>query len=170
YGITRHDAALLSEDAELAGFLEAAVTIAGAGRAQAVANVMNNDLAAHLNAEGVTVTESRLVPAMVAELVALVEDGTISSKQAKEVFSEMAATGDAPGAIVELKGMRQVSDAGAIEAVADAVLAANPDEVDAYRGGKTGLIGFFVGQVMREMGGQGNPQVVNEVLARKLGG
>ena len=82
----------------------------------------------------------------------------------------MAATGDAPGAIVELKGMKQVSDTGAIEEVVDRVIAANPGEVDAYRGGKTGLMGFFVGQVMREMGGQANPKVVNEVLARKLGG
>ncbi|TLM65783.1 MAG: Asp-tRNA(Asn)/Glu-tRNA(Gln) amidotransferase subunit GatB, partial [Actinobacteria bacterium] len=110
YAIARHDAALLAEDAELAEFFEAAVTIAGTGRARAVANVMNNDLAAHLNAEGVTVAASKLVPSMVAELVALVEDGTISSKQAKDVFAEMASTGDAPGAIVEIRGMRQVSD------------------------------------------------------------
>ena len=115
-------------------------------------------------------TESKIVPSMVAELVALVEDGTISSKQAKEVFAEMAATGDAPGAIVELKGMRQVSDTGEIEAIVDRIMAANPGQVAEYRGGKTGLIGFFVGQVMRETGGQANPAVVNEVLKRKLGG
>jgi aspartyl-tRNA(Asn)/glutamyl-tRNA(Gln) amidotransferase subunit B len=82
----------------------------------------------------------------------------------------MAETGDAPGAIVEAKGMRQVSDTGAIESVVDEVLAANPDEVASYRGGKTSVIGFFVGQVMREMRGQGNPAVVNEVLRRKLEG
>ena len=107
---------------------------------------------------------------MVAELVGLVEDGTISGKQGKEVFAEMAESGDAPGAIVELRGMEQVSDSGAIEAVVDAVLAANPDKVEAYRGGKTGLMGFFVGQVMREMAGQANPGMVNEVLGRKLAG
>ena len=82
----------------------------------------------------------------------------------------MAATGDAPGAIVELKGMKQVSDSGAIEDVVDRVLAENPGEVESYRGGKTGLMGFFVGQVMREMRGQANPKIVNEVLARKLNG
>jgi aspartyl-tRNA(Asn)/glutamyl-tRNA(Gln) amidotransferase subunit B len=130
--------------------------------------MMLNDLSAHLNAAGISVAESRVVPAMIDELVALVEDGTISGKQAKEVFAEMAETGDAPGAIVELKGMKQVSDSGAIEAVVDRIMAENPDKVEGYRSGKTGLMGFFVGQVMREMGGQANPGVVNAVLARKL--
>jgi len=168
-GLSDYDAAILSADLALAGFFDAAVTIAGPERAKAIANVMLNDLAAHLNAEGIGVAESRVVPAMVAELVELVESGTISSKQAKEVFAEMASTGDAPGAVVELKGMKQVSDTSAIEEVIDRVMAANPSEVASYRGGKTTLIGFFVGQVMREMRGQANPKVVNEALARKLG-
>ncbi len=169
YGLPAHDAAVLTSDLDLAEFFESAVTIGGLERARAVSNVMLNELSAYLNAEGLAVTESRIVPSMVAELVALVEEGTISGKQAKDVFAEMAATGDAPGAIVELKGMKQVSDSGEIEQVVDRVLAANPDEVAAYRAGKTGLVGFFVGQVMREMRGQANPKVVNEVLARKLG-
>jgi aspartyl-tRNA(Asn)/glutamyl-tRNA(Gln) amidotransferase subunit B len=170
FGLPAHDATVLSGDFELADFFEAAVTIAGPERSKAISNVMLNDLSAYLNAEGISVTSSRIVPGMVAELVALVEDGTISGKQAKEVFAEMAATGDAPGAIVELKGMKQVSDSGEIEAIADRVIAANPGQVAQYRGGKAGLIGFFVGQVMRETGGQANPKVVNEVLARKLEG
>jgi aspartyl-tRNA(Asn)/glutamyl-tRNA(Gln) amidotransferase subunit B len=170
YGIPAHDAAVLTgQDLEMAEFFEAAVLLAGLERAKAISNVMLNDLSMHLNAEGIGVTESRVVPSMVAELVALVEEGTISGKQAKEVFAEMAETGDAPGAIVELRGMRQVSDTGAIEEVVDRVLAANPAQVEQYRGGKTGVVGFFVGQVMREMGGQANPKVVNEVLARRLG-
>ncbi len=169
YGIPAHDATVLTgEDLAMAEFFEAAVTIAGAERAKAISNVMLNDLSMHLNAAGISLAESKVVPSMVAELVALVEDGTISSKQAKEVFAEMAETGDSPGAIVELRGMKQVSDSGAIEEVVDRVLAASPDQVEAYRGGKTGLMGFFVGQVMREMGGQANPKVVNEVLAEKL--
>jgi aspartyl-tRNA(Asn)/glutamyl-tRNA(Gln) amidotransferase subunit B len=170
YGLRVHDATVLTGDLDLAEFFEAAVTLAGVERAKAISNVMLNDLSAHLNAEGITVTESKIVPSMVAELVEIVEDGTISSKQAKVVFAEMAATGDAPGAIIELKGMKQVSDTGAIEEVVDRVLAANPAEVEGYRGGKVGLMGFFVGQVMREMRGQANPQVVNEVLRDKLGG
>jgi len=168
YGLPVHDATVLTSDLDLAEFFESAVTLAGAERARAISNVMLNDLSAHLNAKGLGVVESRVVPSMVAELVELVEDGTISSKQAKDVFAEMAETGDAPGAIIELKGMKQVSDSGAIEAVVDRIMEASPDEVAAYRGGKTGLMGFFVGQVMREMRGQANPKVVNEVLARKL--
>jgi aspartyl-tRNA(Asn)/glutamyl-tRNA(Gln) amidotransferase subunit B len=161
---------VLSSDLDLAEFFESAMTIAGTSRAKAISNLMLNDLSAYLNAEGVAVTESRIVPGMVAELVALVEDGTISSKQAKEVFAEMAASGDAPGAIVEIKGLRQVSDSGEIEAVVERILAANPKQVGEYRDGKVGLLGFFVGQVMRETGGQANPALVNEVLKRKLEG
>jgi aspartyl-tRNA(Asn)/glutamyl-tRNA(Gln) amidotransferase subunit B len=106
---------------------------------------------------------------MIAELVDLVEDEVISGKQAKDVFVEMTETGEAPGAIVELRGMKQVSDTGAIEDVVDAVLTANPGKVEQFRAGKQGLIGFFVGQVMREMGGQANPKVVNDVLRSRLG-
>jgi len=96
---------------------------------------------------------------MLAELVELVEAGKISGKQGKEVFAQMTATGDTAGAIIELRGMRQVSDTAAIEEVVDRVLAANPDEVASYRAGKSGLLGWFVGQVMREMRGQGNPRL-----------
>ncbi len=168
-GLSEYDASIISADMELSEFLDAAVTIGGAERAKAVANIMLNDLAAYLKAEGIALQESRIVPAMVAELIELVESATISGKQAKAVFAEMAATGDAPGAIVELRGMKQVSDTGAIEAAVDRVMAANPAEVDSYRAGKESVIGFFVGQVMREMRGQGNPKLVNEVLRKKLG-
>ena len=170
FDLPAHDATVLSGDFELAEFFESAVTIAGTERARAISNVMLNDLAASLNASGISVMESQVVPSMVAELVVLVEDGTISGKQAKDVFADMVESGDSPGAIVELKGLRQMSDIGEIESVVERVMAANPDKVEGYRAGKTGLLGFFVGQVMRETGGQGNPKVVNEVLVRKLGG
>jgi aspartyl-tRNA(Asn)/glutamyl-tRNA(Gln) amidotransferase subunit B len=110
-----------------------------------------------------------VTPSKLAELVVLVDEGTISGKQAKEVFAEMAASGEMPGTIVERKGLRQVSDSDAIEAVVRKLLAEHPDEVASYRSGKSGLIGWFVGQVMREMRGQANPAVVNEVLKRHLG-
>jgi aspartyl-tRNA(Asn)/glutamyl-tRNA(Gln) amidotransferase subunit B len=170
FGLRAHDAMVLSSDLELAEFFESTVTIAGTSRAKAISNVMLNDLSAYLNAEGIAVTESRIVPGMVAELVALVEEGTISSRQAKEVFAEMAASGDSPGAIVEIRGLRQVSDSSEIEAVVNRIMTANPGQVAEYRGGKVGLLGFFVGQVMRETGGQANPALVNEVLKRKLEG
>ena len=169
FGLPKHDATILTEDGVFADFYEEAVAMAGEGRAKTVSNWMLGDLAAHLNATGLSVADVRVTPAMIAELVALIEDGAISGKQAKDVFVEMAESGEAPGAIVELRGMKQVSDTGAIEAVVDAVLAADPDKVAQYRAGKTGLIGWFVGQGMREMRGQGNPAVVNEVLERKLG-
>ena len=168
YGLPAHDATVLTGDFDLAEFFEAAVALAGGERAKAVSNVMLNDLAAALNAGGVELAASRVVPSMVAELVELVDDGTISTKQAKDVFAEMFRTGDAPGAIVELSGIKQVSDTDAILVVVDRIIEANPGQVEAYRGGKTGLIGWFVGQVMREMGGTANPAVVNEVLKSRL--
>ena len=170
FGLPPYDATVLTSDLDLAEFFEAAVGIAGAGRARQVSNIVLNELSMRLNAAGIGVTESRVSPAMIAELVALVEEGAISSKQAKDVFTEMAETGEAPGAIVELRGMKQVSDVGAIEEVVERVIAANPGQVAQYQGGKTGLLGYFVGQVMREMGGQANPAVVNEVLKGRLDG
>lgn len=102
------------------------------------------------------------------ELVRLVASDAVSSKQAKEVFAAVLAEDKSPEAIVAERGMEQVSDTGAIEAVVDEVMAANPDKVEQYRGGKTGLLGFFVGQCMKAMRGQGNPKVINELLAAKL--
>ena len=102
------------------------------------------------------------------QLVQLHAADEISSKQAKEVFAAVFEEDKDPQAIVEERGMKQVSDTGAIEAVVDEVLAANPDKVEQYKGGKTGLIGFFVGQCMKAMKGQGNPKVINELLEKKL--
>ena len=138
--------------------------------AKPVANLVINDVTAWLNADaGARLEESPLTPARAVKLMRLVAEDAISSKQAKEVFAAVLDEDADPAAIVEARGMRQVSDAGAIEAVVDAVLAANPDKVEQYRGGKTGLIGFFVGQCMKQTRGQGNPKVINELLAKKLG-
>ncbi len=168
YALPTHDATVLAGDLDLAAFFESALLSAEPQRARAIANVILNDLSASLNAENIPVSDSKVTPAMVAGIVELVDDGTISSKQAKDVFAQMVETGEAPSVIVETKGMRQVSDTGAIETIVDAVIAANPAEVTSYLNGKVGLIGFFVGQVMREMGGQANPTVVNDVLRRRL--
>ena len=102
------------------------------------------------------------------QLVELVAADEISSKQAQEVFAAVLEEDKDPQVIVEERGMKQVSDTGAIEAVVDEVLAATPDTVEQYKGGKTGLIGFFVGQCMKAMKGQGNPKLINELLAKKL--
>jgi aspartyl-tRNA(Asn)/glutamyl-tRNA(Gln) amidotransferase subunit B len=171
YGLPAHDAAVLAADQGLGAYFEEAVEAAGGpSAAKAVANWVLGDFLAHLNADGIEPWASDVTARKLARLVELVADGTISGKQAKTVFAEMVATGEKPRQIIERLAMQQVSDSSAIEEVVDRVLAANPKEVDSYRSGKTSVIGFFVGAVMREMKGQGNPAVVNEVLARKLGG
>jgi len=101
-------------------------------------------------------------------LLALVADGTISGSLAKQVFEIMLETGDAPAKIVEERGLKQTSDTGAIEEVIAGVLAANPNQLEQYRGGKEALFGFFVGQTMKAMGGKANPAVVNELLKKAL--
>lgn len=170
YGLPTFDASVLTSDHDMYAFYEEAVAKTGVDHAKAVSNMILNDFSAFLNSSGEKLSESRVKPEHIAELVMLVSDATISSKQAKEVFVLMAESGDMPASIVEAKGMKQVSDAGAIETVVEALMAQFPDKVEEYRGGKKGLIGFFVGQVMREMKGQANPQVVNKVLAEKLEG
>lgn len=170
YGLPAHDATIITEDFDMIAYFEQAIEIVGVDRARALSNLMLNDLSAHLNASGENVLASVVTPNHAAELVMLVEDGTISGKQAKDVFTEMVASGKMPAAIVEEKGIKQVSDVGALESVVDAIMAANLDKVEGYRSGKTGLIGFFVGQVMRETNGQANPKMVNEILTQKLSG
>lgn len=142
---------------------------ASAELAKPLANLIINDVAAYLNANPeVDLTESNLSPARAVELVTLLSKDVISSKQAKQVFAAILEEDKDPSVVVEERGMKQVSDTGAIEAVVDGVLAAFPDKVEQYRGGKTGLLGFFVGQCMKEMKGQGNPKVINELLTKKL--
>ena len=131
---------------------------------------MLGELAAALNRDGGSIADAPLSPDRLAELLALVADGTISGKIAKDVF-ERAYTGrESPAAIVAREGLRQVSDEGAIQALAEQVIAANPSQVAAYRSGKTGLLGFFVGQLMKASGGSANPQLASQVLKRLLDG
>ena len=137
--------------------------------AKSVANLAINDVTAWLNAsEDADLAQSPLTPARAVELVKLLAEDAISSKQAKQVFSAIMDEDKDPSVIVEERGMKQVSDTGAIEAVVDAVIAANPDEVARYKEGNTKVIGFFVGQCMKEMRGQGNPKIINQLLAKKL--
>ena len=153
--------AMVAETARLSGTAAAAV-------AGDCANVIATDLFGHLNREGHGITESPISPQALAGLQALKLDGTISGRMAKEVFEEMYASGKSAADIVDEKGLRQVSDAGELEAIIDRVLAANPKQLAQYRGGKEALFGFFVGQVMKATGGSANPGVVNEILKRRL--
>ncbi len=166
FGLTDYDAARLTADRDLADYFEAC--LAHAPQAKPAANWILGALMAWLNAEGRSIDQSPVTPEHLGQLLALIDAGTISGKIAKTVFEEMARTGQAPQAIVEARGLVQVSDAGELEAVVTKVLAAAPDEVAAYRQGKKKLMGFFVGQVMRETRGKANPKLVNEILQRML--
>lgn len=169
FGLSAYDARHLIEHRVTANFFEECMADASAKLAKPLANLIINDLAARNSAdEGFDLASSPLTPARAVALVSMMADDTISSKQGKQVLDAVIDEDKDPAAIVEERGMKQVSDTGAIEAVVDAVLAANPDKVEAYKGGKTGLIGFFVGQCMKEMRGQGNPKVINQLLAQKL--
>lgn len=171
FGLSAYDARHLVEHRSTSGFFEACMALAGdAPLAKPLANLIINDVTGYLNAnDGIELADTSLTPERAVELVGLLAEDAISSKQAKEVFAAIIDEDKDPSAIVEERGMKQVSDSGAIEAVVDKVLAENPEKVEQYKAGKTGLIGFFVGQCMKEMRGQGNPKVINELLAQKLG-
>ena len=172
FGLSAYDARQLTESASESEWFESACEIAGADvdkLAKPLANLALNDISAYLNAhEGVDLAETPFTPTRGVELVRMLAADEISSKQAKEVFAAVMDEDKDPAAVVEERGMKQVSDTGAIEAVVDAVIAAHPEEVARYREGNQKLIGFFVGQCMKEMRGQGNPKVINKLLAEKL--
>jgi aspartyl-tRNA(Asn)/glutamyl-tRNA(Gln) amidotransferase subunit B len=175
-GLTPYNASVLVSEKESADFYESALASARkAAPAQPeskvavdVANLVMGDYFAALNASGKTVAEFQVSAAMLAELLALQYDGTISGRLAKDVFAAMVETGKAPAAIVEERGLRQVTDTGAIDAAIAAVMAAQADKVAEYRGGKDKLFGFFVGQVMKATQGKANPALLNERLRQKL--
>ena len=166
-GITPYNAEVLTAEVETARWFD---TLLDEGAAPAAAsNWVTGELFGALNRIGKDITQSPVTPGQAAELLALVADGTLSGSLAKQVFEVMLETGDAPGKIVEERGLKQTSDTGAIEAVIADVLAKNPKQLEQYRGGKVALFGFFVGQTMKAMGGKANPQVVNDLLKKALG-
>ncbi len=167
YGLREYDAQVLTLSRELSEYFERAASVSGDPRA--TANWVMGDLLGALRAEGKEIHESPVSAEHLGELVALISRGEISGKLAKEIFARMLASGDPPRTIMEREGLRQISDAAMIEKVIEEVLAANPKQVEAYRGGKTGVLGFLVGQVMKATRGQANPVMVNELLRKKLG-
>ncbi len=167
HGLPAYDAEVLTAERDVADYFEAALA-AGAEPKQA-ANWIMTELLRELREKKVGALDCALTPQKLARLLKLVESGTISGTSGKQIFAELCATGADPDTYVKDKGLAQISDTGAIEAVLDEVLAANPKELERYRGGERKLTGFFVGQVMRRMKGQANPGLVNELLARKLG-
>ena len=167
YGLREYDAQVLTLSRALSDYFERAA--AASRDPRAVANWVMVDLLGALKAEGKEITESPVSPEQLAELVDLIVSGEISGKLAKEIFSKMFATGESARTIMEREGLRQISDAETLSRIIDEVLAANPKQVEQYRGGKTGVLGFFVGQVMKATRGQANPQLVNQLLKEKLG-
>ena len=165
YGLSAYDASVITEERETALYYEEASTDRDR---KLVANWMTVELFGALNKSGKTLANCPVSPRMLGQLVELISDGTISGRIAKDVFADMFESGKMAQTIVDEKGLKQVSDSGAIETLIDQVLTANQDKVDQYRGGKDKLFGFFVGQVMKQSGGQANPGMVNQILRKKL--
>jgi aspartyl-tRNA(Asn)/glutamyl-tRNA(Gln) amidotransferase subunit B len=171
-GLSPYNASVLTADVTTARWFEALLAATGKSGAEigkAASNWVISDLFGALNRLGRTIEDSPVSPAQGAELLALVADGTLSGTLAKQVFEIMLETGENPAAIVEARGLKQTSDTGAIEAAIAEVIAANQDKVEAYKGGKEALFGFFVGQTMKAMAGKANPKIVNELLKKALG-
>jgi aspartyl-tRNA(Asn)/glutamyl-tRNA(Gln) amidotransferase subunit B len=165
YGLTAYDAGVLVAEQATADFFE---TAAKGRDAKLAANWVTGDLFAALNRAGRSITDSPVSAPALGKLLDLMSDSTISGRIAKDVFEAMVETGDDPVAIVEAKGLRQVTDTGVIDAAVASVLAGNADKVAEYKSGREKLFGFFVGQVMKAMAGKGNPALVNEALKRAL--
>ncbi len=166
YQLPAPDAETFVNDVPLGNYFEAA--IAGAKNPKAIANWVINNLRAKITETQTPLEEVKIKPAHIPELAALVDSGKISSKIAQEVFSDMFATGEAAGAIVEKKGLAQVSDTGAIEKFCDEVIAANPKSAEDFRAGKVAALNFLKGQVMKLSKGKANPNLVGEILEKKL--
>jgi aspartyl-tRNA(Asn)/glutamyl-tRNA(Gln) amidotransferase subunit B len=165
YGLSAYDAGVLVADREQADYFEA---VAKGRDGKAAANWVINELFGRLNKEGLEITASPVSAEQLGEIVDLIADGTISGKIAKDLFEIVWAEGGSPKRLVEERGMKQVTDTGAIEAAVDQVIAANPDKVEQAKAKPT-LAGWFVGQVMKATGGKANPQAVNAIVKEKLG-
>ncbi len=163
-GVAPQDARILASHSDLRAFFDDALP--SHGNAQALANWTVNELLRELKDR--TIADLPFDGAALGELVALIDDGKITGKIGKEVFAEMLETGHAPSRIVESRGLEQLADASALEPVIDEVLAAQAENVALYKSGKTALIGFFVGQVMKATGGRANPKLVKDLLQDRL--
>ncbi|MGB7247627.1 MAG: Asp-tRNA(Asn)/Glu-tRNA(Gln) amidotransferase subunit GatB [Phormidesmis sp.] len=168
-GLSAYDTGVMTDDRAVAEYFEAA--IATGASTKLVANWIMSDIAAYLNADkDRKIDQLKLTPESLAEMVKLIEDGTISNKIGKGILPELLDSGGSPKEIVESKGLSQISDPAEIEAMIDDVLAANPDELAKFKAGKTKLKGFFVGQVMKRTGGRADPKLTNQLLSKKLAG
>lgn len=166
FGLNLYDASILIAERHRADYYE---TVASGNDTKLAANWVINELLGILNKNETTIENSPISAKQLGELISLISDDTISGKIAKDVFADMFATAKNAGDIIEEKGLKQVTDTGAIEAIIDEVIAENPDNVEKYQGGKDKLFGFFVGQAMKKTQGKANPAAVNKMLKEKLG-
>lgn len=166
FGLSAYDARVLTDERQIAEYFEA-VLADGASPKQAV-NWIMGDISGYLNSKKLSIEEIALKPSTLAELIALIEDGTISGKIAKDILPELLSEGGSAKELVERKGLIQISDTGAIEAIIEQVIQENPKELEQYRNGKTKLLGFFVGKVIKQTGGRADPKLTNQLLAQKL--
>jgi len=166
YGLSRQEAAQLTLSRPLADYYEAAAKTSG--EPKLAANWILGELTFRLNETGRDILQSPVSTENLSELISLVVNGTVSGKMAKDILLEMFATGKQAAEVIAAKGFEQIADPEKITLVAREVMAANPKQVEQYRGGKTATLGWFVGQVMKATRGQANPQMVQEVLKKEL--
>lgn len=166
YGLPEKDSELLTDEREVADYFEK--TAKHCGNAKLAANWLMGELTFHLKEDRLEITQSKVGPESLGELIALVEKGKISGKIAKTVLQEMWQSGQKAEKIVEEKGLAQISDSSVVEEVIDQVIAASTEQVEQFRAGKEKVMGYFVGQVMKQTKGQANPEVVNRLLREKL--
>ncbi|MEM9566993.1 MAG: Asp-tRNA(Asn)/Glu-tRNA(Gln) amidotransferase subunit GatB [Cyanobacteria bacterium P01_E01_bin.34] len=168
FGLSIYDTCYLSDDKGTAAYFEACVETGA--EPKAVANWIMSDIAKYLNDSKLTYQDIALKPKTLAELITLIDEGTISSKIAKEILPELLSKGGSAKELVEAKGLTQISDVGALDSQIDKILAASPGQVEQYKAGKTKLLGFFVGQLMKKTQGRADPQLANKLIAKKLNG
>ncbi len=166
YQIPPYDAGVLTSSRALAGYFEEVARLSG--KPKTASNWVMGDVLRFLNEEKRDIKECRVPPGSLAEMIQLIEDGTISGKMAKDIIVEMYRTGKSPQTVIEEKGMIQITDEGTLEKTVAEVIAANPTQLAQYRGGKEKLFGYFVGQVMKATQGKANPQLINELLKKML--
>ncbi len=168
YGLPSGDAVTFVDDVPLGDYFESALKEADGVAPKAIANWIINNLRGKLSETETALADVKIQPAQLPQLVKLVDDGKISGKIAQEVFANMFETGDDPAVIVDKKGLAQVSDTGALEAICDEVIGANPKSAEDFRAGKAAALNFLKGQVMKATRGKANPAVVGELLEKKL--
>ena len=167
-GLSQYDARVLTDERSMAQYFESVVETGADPKLSA--NWITGDIAAYVNSNRLAFSELAFRPEQLGEMVKLIDGSKISGKIAKEILPELLEKGGSPKAIVEERGLGMISDPAAITAIVEELLAAHPDEVEAFRGGKNKLQGFFVGQLMKKTGGKADPKLANQILSQKLKG